>query len=71
MNKELTPWFPIHTPPLLKGVYEILTGFRGPHFSYWDGKHFRYFAPTVIEAFRCRDGMKHGRFPWRGLAEKP
>ena len=71
MSKKLTPWFPASTAPHHRGVYEIVTAFKGPHFSYWDGKRFGYFTRTAGEAFLCRNSMKHGRFPWRGLAKKP
>ena len=75
MSKQtLTDWIPLSTPPVRKGVYEVLSASGSPYpypFGYWDGERFNGCSKTPQEAFKERYLPSYslsnpGNF-WRGV----
>ena len=73
---DLTPWFPISTPPTHLGVYQVYEwdSDKGRYYSYWDGCQFNWLSsvsPAVAYETRLQSGAGPFMLGWRGLAEKP
>lgn len=73
MKNKLTPWFPIETPPVRVGVYNVSCHAHrqtGHWYAYWDGRWFGFYyqsAQAAADGVRrtCRDATAS----WRGIAK--
>ena len=74
---EKTDWFPMTTPPVRKGIYEVASPDKEPYpypFGYWNRQNFCGIAATPKEALLDEDYISVslncvGNF-WRGI-KKP
>jgi len=74
---EKTDWFPMTTPPVRKGIYEVACSDKEPYsypFGYWDGQDFRGIGATPEDALLDEDyisvSLNHMSNFWRGI-KKP
>lgn len=71
----LTPWFPISSPPVRPGVYNVSCQYEnqsGAWYSYFDGEKFGWFGCDSDEAYSERTRRTTARVKsWRGLSEQP
>lgn len=67
---KMTPWFPGDVKPVHVGVYPRQISLTCNFYSYWNGKFWGVFCPSVSAAFAKRH-VKSDRqhAPWRGLTE--
>lgn len=71
----ITPWFPVSTPPIRKGVYNVScrkSNQSGDWYSFWDGVAFNWFTTSVDKAKIEYDaGMRVSSITlsWRGIAK--
>ena len=74
---KLTEWRDSSSYPTLEGVYERCVpphSMNGGSYSYWNGRFWCLFAPTVEFAFknsRENEPSKVQNVRWRGYEERP
>lgn len=74
-NLKLTPWFPMATPPVRVGVYNvscITKNQSGIWYSYWDGKSFNWYTYKPKDAFNEKNegtGAGPSTKSWRGISK--
>jgi hypothetical protein len=75
-KQKLTPWFPVATPPVRDGVYQVNNGARAEYKSLYEKGVWHGTSSSADTQQVARFGRRFGPtetniIEWRGLAEKP